>query len=126
MWHGPHTNEQLIGKAIAGKRDQACSWPVPTRHDPANPIAYGVNGRPDYIRNAIDGTLQRLRILLNQTTRNELTPTWPSKKPGAMADLGETGQYLGLERGVRRYSERAHKVHPISALQSEYSLWSRD
>lgn len=129
--YGPHTNEQLIGKAIAGKRDQAfLASKFGIVRDPANPIVRGVNGRPEYIRNAIDGTLQRLGVdTLDLYYQHRIDPDVAIEETvGAMADLVKQGKvrYLGLSEASAATLERAHKVHPISALQSEYSLWSRD
>ncbi|MEG8244352.1 aldo/keto reductase [Pseudomonas paracarnis] len=129
--YGPHTNEQLIGKAIAGKRDQVfLASKFGIVRDPANPVLRGVNGRPDYIRNAIDGTLQRLGVdTLDLYYQHRIDPDVAIEETvGAMADLVKQGKvrYLGLSEASAATLERAHKVHPISALQSEYSLWSRD
>ncbi|OWQ40933.1 aldo/keto reductase [Pseudomonas lactis] len=129
--YGPHTNEQLIGKAIAGKRDQVfLASKFGIVRDPANPVVRGVNGRPDYIRNAIDGTLQRLEVdTLDLYYQHRIDPNVAIEETvGAMADLVKQGKvrYLGLSEASAATLERAHKVHPISALQSEYSLWSRD
>lgn len=129
--YGPHTNEQLIGKAIVGKRDQVfLASKFGIVRDPANPVVRGVNGRPDYIRNAIDGTLQRLGVdTLDLYYQHRIDPDVTIEETvGAMADLVKQGKvrYLGLSEASAVTLERAHKVHPISALQSEYSLWSRD
>lgn len=129
--YGPHTNEQLIGKAIVGKRDQVfLASKFGIVRDPANPVVRGVNGRPDYIRNAIDGTLQRLGVdTLDLYYQHRIDPDVAIEETvGAMADLVKQGKvrYLGLSEASAVSLERAHKVHPISALQSEYSLWSRD
>ena len=129
--YGPHTNEQLIGKAIAGKRDQVfLASKFGIVRDPANPALRGVNGRPEYIRNAIDGTLQRLGIdTLDLYYQHRIDPNVAIEETvGAMAELVKQGKvrYLGLSEASAATLERAHKVHPISALQSEYSLWSRD
>jgi len=129
--YGPHTNEQLIGKAIAGKRDQVfLASKFGIVRDPANPVVRGVNGRPEYIRNAIDGTLQRLGVdTLDLYYQHRIDPDVAIEETvGAMADLIKQGKvrYLGLSEESAATLERAHKVHPISALQSEYSLWSRD
>ena len=129
--YGPHTNEQLIGKAIAGKRDQVfLASKFGIVRDPANPVLRGVNGRPDYIRNAIDGTLQRLGVdTLDLYYQHRIDPDVAIEETvGAMADLVTQGKvrYLGLSEASAATLERAHRVHPISALQSEYSLWSRD
>lgn len=129
--YGPHTNEELIGKAIAGKRDQVfLASKFGIVRDPANPALRGVNGRPDYIRNAIDGTLRRLGVeTLDLYYQHRIDPNVAIEETvGAMAELVQQGKvrYLGLSEASAVTLERAHKVHPISALQSEYSLWSRD
>ncbi|MBT2372800.1 aldo/keto reductase [Pseudomonas fluorescens] len=129
--YGPHTNETLIGKAIAGKRDQVfLASKFGIVRDPANPALRGVNGRPEYIRQSIDGTLQRLGIdTLDLYYQHRIDPDVAIEETvGAMAELVKQGKvrYLGLSEASVATLERAHKVHPISALQSEYSLWSRD
>ncbi|MBE8592044.1 aldo/keto reductase [Pseudomonas sp. MAFF 301449] len=129
--YGPHSNEQLIGKAIAGKRDQVfLASKFGIVRDPANPALRGVNGRPEYIRDAINGTLQRLGVdTLDLYYQHRIDPQVAIEETvGAMADLVKEGKvrYLGLSEASAATLERAHKVHPISALQSEYSLWSRD
>lgn len=129
--YGPHTNEQLIGKAIVGKRDQVfLASKFGIVRDPANPTLRGVNGRPDYIRDAINGTLQRLGVeTLDLYYQHRIDPQVAIEETiGAMAELVKQGKvrYLGLSEASATTLERAHKVHPISALQSEYSLWSRD
>lgn len=129
--YGPHTNEHLIGQAIAGKRDQVfLASKFGIVRDPANPALRGVNGRPEYIRTAIDGTLRRLGIeTLDLYYQHRIDPEVAIEETvGAMADLVKQGKvrYLGLSEASAATLERAHKVHPISALQSEFSLWSRD
>lgn len=129
--YGPHTNEQLIGKAIAGKRDQVfLASKFGIVRDPANPRARGVNGRPEYIHAAINGTLQRLGVeTLDLYYQHRIDPDVAIEETvGAMAELVKLGKvrYLGLSEASAATLERAHNVHPISALQSEYSLWSRD
>lgn len=129
--YGPHTNEALIGKAITGKRDQVfLASKFGIVRDPANPALRGVNGRPEYIRKAIDGTLQRLGVeTLDLYYQHRIDPEVAIEETvGAMAELVQQGKvrYLGLSEASAATLERAHKVHPISALQSEYSLWSRD
>lgn len=129
--YGPHTNEELIGKAIAGKRDQVfLASKFGIVRDPANPALRGVNGRPEYIRDAIDGTLKRLGVeTLDLYYQHRIDPEVAVEETvGAMAELVKQGKvrYLGLSEASAATLERAHKVHPISALQSEYSLWSRD
>ena len=129
--YGPHTNEQLIGQAIAGKRDQVfLASKFGIVRDPANPALRGVNGRPEYIRDAIDGTLRRLGIeTLDLYYQHRIDPEVAIEETvGAMAELVKQGKvrYLGLSEASAATLERAHNVHPISALQSEFSLWSRD
>jgi len=129
--YGPHTNEALIGKAIAGKRDQVfLASKFGIVRDPANPALRGVNGRPEYNREAIDGTLKRLGVeTLDLYYQHRIDPEVAIEETvGAMAELVKQGKvrYLGLSEASAATLERAHKVHPISALQSEYSLWSRD
>ena len=129
--YGPHTNEALIGKAIAGKRDQVfLASKFGIVRDPANPALRGVNGRPEYIREAIDGTLKRLGVeTLDLYYQHRIDPEVAIEETvGAIAELVKQGKvrYLGLSEASAATLERAHKVHPISALQSEYSLWSRD
>ncbi|MGE8177462.1 aldo/keto reductase [Pseudomonas fluorescens] len=129
--YGPHTNEELIGKAIAGKRDQVfLASKFGIVRDSTNPTARGVDGRPEYIRAAIDGTLKRLGVdTLDLYYQHRVDPDVAIEETvGAMADLVQAGKvrYLGLSEASAITLERAHKVHPISALQSEYSLWSRD
>jgi aryl-alcohol dehydrogenase-like predicted oxidoreductase len=129
--YGPHTNEALIGKAIVGKRDQVfLASKFGIVRDPANPTLRGVDGRPEYIRNAIDGTLRRLGVeTLDLYYQHRIDPEVAIEETvGAMAELVKQGKvrYLGLSEASAATLERAHKVHPISALQSEYSLWSRD
>ncbi|WP_294736080.1 aldo/keto reductase [uncultured Pseudomonas sp.] len=129
--YGPHTNEALIGKAIAGKRDQVfLASKFGIVRDPSNPALRGVNGRPEYIRSAIDGTLKRLGVeTLDLYYQHRIDPEVAIEETvGAMAELVKQGKvrYLGLSETSAATLERAHKVHPISALQSEYSLWSRD
>jgi aryl-alcohol dehydrogenase-like predicted oxidoreductase len=129
--YGPHTNEALIGKAIVGKREQVfLASKFGIVRDPSNPTARGVNGRPEYIRTSIDGTLKRLGVeTLDLYYQHRIDPQVAIEETvGAMAELVKTGKvrYLGLSEASAATLERAHKVHPISALQSEYSLWSRD
>ncbi|EJM47999.1 putative oxidoreductase, aryl-alcohol dehydrogenase like protein [Pseudomonas sp. GM33] len=129
--YGPHSNEELIGKAIAGKRDQVfLASKFGIVRDPTNPGARGVNGRPEYIRQSIDGTLKRLGVdTLDLYYQHRIDPQVAIEETvGAMAELVSAGKvrYLGLSEASVATLERAHKVHPINALQSEYSLWSRD
>ncbi|MEE8874253.1 aldo/keto reductase [Pseudomonas helleri] len=129
--YGPHTNEELIGQAIRGKRDQVfLATKFGIVRDPANPSARGISGRPDYIQASVEGSLKRLGVdTLDLYYQHRMDPNVPIEETvGAMADLVKAGKvrYLGLSEASAATLERAHKVHPISALQSEYSLWSRD
>ena len=129
--YGPHTNEELIGQAIRGKRDQVfVASKFGIVRDPANPAFRAVSGRPEYIRQSIEGSLKRLGVeTIDLYYQHRIDPNVPIEETvGAMADLVKAGKvrYLGLSEASATTLERAHKVHPISALQSEYSLWSRD
>jgi len=129
--YGPHSNEELIGRAIRGKREQVfLASKFGIVRDPANPAARGVDGRPEYVRAAIDGSLRRLGVdTLDLYYQHRVDPDVAIEETvGAMAELVQAGKvrYLGLSEASAATLERAHKVHPISALQSEYSLWSRD
>ncbi len=129
--YGPHTNEVLVGKAIAGRRNQVfLATKFGIVRDPNDPGARGFNGRPEYVRAACDASLKRLGIdhidLYYQHRVDKNVPI--EETVGAMADLVKAGKvrYLGLSEASAQTIERAHKVHPITALQSEYSLWTRD
>ncbi|KQB54146.1 aldo/keto reductase [Pseudomonas endophytica] len=129
--YGPHTNEALIGHAIRGKRDQVfLASKFGILRDPANPAARGISGRPEYIRASIEGSLKRLGVeTLDLYYQHRMDPNVPIEETvGAMAQLVQAGKvrYLGLSEASAATLERAHKVHPISALQSEFSLWSRE
>ena len=129
--YGPYKNEELVGKAIRGKRDQLI---IATKfgivRDPANPQARGVSGRPEYIRKACEGSLKRLGIgyieLYYQHRVDRNTPI--EETVGAMAELVKEGKirHIGLSEAGPETLRRAAKVHAITALQSEYSLWTRD
>ncbi|MDQ1120974.1 MULTISPECIES: aldo/keto reductase [Pseudoxanthomonas] len=129
--YGPHTNEELVGKAIQGRREAVF---VATKfgivRDPANPQARGINGRPDYVRASIEGSLRRLGTdHVDLYYQHRVDPTVPIEDTvGAMARLVEEGKvrYLGLSEAAPETLRRAHAVHPITALQTEYSLWTRD
>lgn len=129
--YGPHTNEELLGEALRGKRDQAfIASKFGIVRDPANPHLRGVDGSPAYIRTAIEGTLKRLGIdTLDLYYQHRVDPQVPIEETiGAMAELVKSGKvrYLGLSEASAQTLERASKVHPIAALQTEYSLWSRE
>ncbi|HBL7238414.1 aldo/keto reductase [Serratia liquefaciens] len=129
--YGPHTNEQLIGKAIKGKRQQVfLATKFGIVRDPANPAARGVSSRPEYIRRSVEGSLKRLGVeVIDLYYQHRVDPEVPIEEVvGTMADLISEGKirYIGLSEASVATLERAHKVHPITALQTEYSLWTRD
>lgn len=129
--YGPHTNEQLIGKAIKGKRQQVfLATKFGIVRDPANPAARGVSSRPEYIRRSVEGSLKRLEVeVIDLYYQHRVDPEVPIEEVvGTMADLISEGKirYIGLSEASVATLERAHKVHPITALQTEYSLWTRD
>lgn len=129
--YGPHINEQLIAKAIKGQRDKVF---IATKfgivRDSANPQARGINGTPDYIRKSVEGSLQRLNIeTIDLYYQHRIDPQTPIEETiGALAELVKAGKirYIGLSEPSSKTLERAHKIHPVTAVQSEYSLWSRD
>jgi aryl-alcohol dehydrogenase-like predicted oxidoreductase len=129
--YGPHTNEVLVGKALAGRRDEAV---IATKfgivRDPDEPARRGVNGRPEYVRRACEGSLARLGVdHIDLYYQHRVDPDTPIEETvGAMAELVEQGKvrFLGLSEAAPATIRRAHAVHPISALQTEYSIWSRD
>ncbi|MDO8210572.1 aldo/keto reductase [Conexibacter sp. CPCC 206217] len=127
--YGPHTNERLVGRAIADRRDQVV---LATKFGNAiEPDGRrSVKGSPEYVRSACDASLQRLGVdyidLYYQHRVDKNTPI--EETVGAMAELVQAGKvrYLGLSEASPETIRRAHAVHPISALQTEYSLWTRD
>jgi aryl-alcohol dehydrogenase-like predicted oxidoreductase len=129
--YGPYKNEELVGKAIRGKRDQLI---IATKfgivRDPANPQVRGVSGRPEYIRKACEGSLKRLGIdYIDLYYQHRVDPNTPIEETvEAMAELLKEGKirHLGLSEAGPDTLRRAAKVHAITALQSEYSLWTRD
>jgi len=128
--YGPFTNEKLIGKAIRGRRDEVVLATKFGNMRGEDGSFLGINGSPDYIRRACDASLQRLGVevidLYYQHRVDTKTPI--EETAGAMSELVQAGKvrYLGLSEAAPATIRRAHKVHPISALQTEYSLWSRD
>ena len=129
--YGPHTNEELVGRAIKGRRGQAF---VATKfgivRDPAQPQARGVNGRPEYVRASCEGSLKRLGVeTIDLYYQHRVDKSVPIEETiGAMAELVQAGKvrYLGLSEASGQTLARACAVHPIAALQSEFSLWTRD
>ena len=129
--YGPYTNEELVGQAIRGRRDRVVlATKFGIVRDPANPTTRGVSGRPEYVRASCEGSLRRLGIdVIDLYYQHRVDPSVPIEETvGAMAELVRQGKvrYLGLSEAGPATLRRAHAVHPVSALQSEYSLWSRD
>jgi aryl-alcohol dehydrogenase-like predicted oxidoreductase len=129
--YGPYTNEELVGRAIKGQRDSVVlATKFGIVRDPANPTQRAVNGRPDYVRKACEASLRRLRVdTIDLYYQHRVDPATPIEDTvGAMAQLVQEGKvrYLGLSEAGPETLRRACTVHPITALQSEYSLWSRD
>jgi aryl-alcohol dehydrogenase-like predicted oxidoreductase len=128
--YGPHTNERTVGKALKGRRDGAILATKFGIVRDGQSTNRGVNGHPDYVRSACDASLERLGVeRIDLYYQHRVDPTIPIEETvGAMAGLVSQGKvrYLGLSEAAPATIRRAHKVHPISALQTEYSLWSRD
>jgi aryl-alcohol dehydrogenase-like predicted oxidoreductase len=129
--YGFGANEQLVGAAIADRRDEVVlATKFGLVRDRENPSARGVNGRPDYVGRACDASLRRLGLdHIDLYYQHRVDPDVPIEETvGAMAELVDAGKvrFLGLSEASAETIRRAHDVHPISALQSEYSLWTRD
>jgi aryl-alcohol dehydrogenase-like predicted oxidoreductase len=129
--YGPHTNEELVGRAIKGKRDKiVLATKFGIVRDPKNPAARGVSGKPEYVRQSCEGSLRRLGVdTIDLYYQHRVDPNTPIEETvGAMAQLVKEGKvrYLGLSEAGAETLKRAVKIHPIAALQTEYSLWSRD
>jgi aryl-alcohol dehydrogenase-like predicted oxidoreductase len=129
--YGPYTNEQLVGRAIQGCRERVI---IATKfgivRDPKEPKARGVNGRPEYVRKSCEESLKRLGIdTIDLYYQHRVDPNTPIEETvGAMANLIQQGKirHIGLSEAGPDTLRRAARVHPIAALQSEYSLWTRD
>ncbi|MCF8150597.1 MAG: aldo/keto reductase [Sulfuritalea sp.] len=129
--YGPHTNEELVGRAIKGRRDEVL---IATKfgilRDPKDASVRGFDSSPAYVRRAVESSLQRLGVTtIDLYYQHRVDPKVPIEDTvGALADLVKAGKvrYLGLSEASAATLERAHAVHPITALQSEYSLWSRN
>ncbi len=128
--YGPFTNERLVGRAIAGRRDEvtlATKFGNERRDDGS---WVGINGRPEYVRSACEASLVRLGVEhIDLYYQHRVDKTVPIEETvGAMAELVAAGKvrYLGLSEASPATIRRAHAVHPITALQTEYSLWTRD
>ncbi|HSY44227.1 MAG TPA: aldo/keto reductase [Candidatus Acidoferrum sp.] len=129
--YGPHINEELVGRAIQGRRGKVViATKFGTVRDPNNPAARSINGKPDYVRASCEGSLRRLKVdVIDLYFQHRVDPNTPIEETvGAMAQLVKEGKvrFIGLSEAGAQTIRRAHKVHPISALQSEYSLWTRD
>jgi aryl-alcohol dehydrogenase-like predicted oxidoreductase len=129
--YGPHKNEVLVGKAIKGRRDKiVLATKFGIVRDPANPMVRGVNGKADYVRKSCEASLRRLGVdTIDLYYQHRVDPATPIEETvGAMAELVKQGKvrYLGLSEASPATLRRAVKMHPIAALQTEYSLWTRD
>jgi len=128
--YGPHTNEELLSQFVRARRSQLVLATKFGNMRGPSVEWLGVNGRPEYVRQACEGSLRRLGIdCIDLYYQHRVDPKVPIEETvGAMADLVREGKvrFLGLSEAAPATIRRAHKVHPISALQSEYSLWTRD
>jgi aryl-alcohol dehydrogenase-like predicted oxidoreductase len=128
--YGPFTNEVLVGKAIAGRRDEVVIATKFANERRADGTRVGINGKPEYVRSACDASLQRLGVdHIDLYYQHRVDPTVPIEDTiGAMSELVSAGKvsYLGMSEAAPATIRRAHAVHPITALQTEYSLWTRD
>jgi aryl-alcohol dehydrogenase-like predicted oxidoreductase len=129
--YGPYTNEELVGRAIKGKRDKVVlATKFGIVRDPAHPTTRAVNGKPDYVRTSCEASLRRLGVdHIDLYYQHRVDPSTPIEETvGAMAQLITEGKirHIGLSEAAPETLRRAVKVHPVTALQTEYSLWSRD
>jgi aryl-alcohol dehydrogenase-like predicted oxidoreductase len=128
--YGPFTNELLVGKAIAGRRDEVVLATKFGNERGEDGSFKGINGRPEYVRAAIDASLQRLGVdSIDLYFQHRVDPDVPIEDTwGALAELTAAGKVraLGISEAAPATIRKAHAVHPIAALQTEYSLWSRD
>ena len=129
--YGPFTNEELVSRALKGQRDRAfLATKFGIVRDPNDPTRRGINGRPEYVRACCETSLQRLGVdTIDLYYQHRVDPATPIEETvGAMAALVQAGKvrYLGLSEASANTLERACAVHPITAVQSEYSLWSRE
>ena len=128
--YGVGRNEELVGKALQGRRDQVVLATKFGNVRAENGAFLGVNGRPDYVKSACEASLRRLKVdSIDLYYQHRVDPDVPIEETvGAMAELVQAGKvrYLGLSEAAPATIHRAHSVHPISALQTEFSLWSRD
>ena len=129
--YGPHTNEVLVGRAIADRRDEVVlATKFGIVRDPDDPAARGQNGTPEYVRQSAEASLRRLGLdHIDLYYQHRVDPRTPIEETvGAMAELVQEGKvrYLGLSEASPDTLRRANAVHQITALQTEYSLWSRE
>lgn len=128
--YGPFTNERLIGKAIAGRRDEVIIATKFGNEVDASGTRTGVNGRPEYVRQAVDGSLQRLGLdVIDLYYQHRVDPNTPVEETfGALGELVTSGKvrYLGISEAAPETIRAAHAAAPISAIQTEYSLFTRD
>jgi aryl-alcohol dehydrogenase-like predicted oxidoreductase len=129
--YGPHTNEELVGRAIAGRRDEVqLATKFGFRLNPDSPWARSVDGSPENVRSAVEGSLTRLGTdHIDLYYQHRIDPGVPIEETvGAMAELVQAGKvrYLGLSEAAPETIRRAHATHPLTAVQMEYSLWTRD
>jgi aryl-alcohol dehydrogenase-like predicted oxidoreductase len=127
--YGPFTNEQLVGRAIAGRPGAVLATKFGNERNPDG-SRVGINGRPEYVRKAADASLARLGVdHIDLYYQHRVDPTVPIEDTwGAMADLVQAGKvrYLGISEAAPETLRRAHATHPVTALQTEWSLWTRD
>jgi aryl-alcohol dehydrogenase-like predicted oxidoreductase len=129
--YGPFTNEELVGRAIRGRRGEVVlATKFGIVRDPSNPSVRGIDGSPPYVRQALEASLKRLDVdCVDLYYLHRVDPKVPIEETvGAMAALVAAGKvrYIGLSEASAQTLERACRVHPVAALQSEYSLWTRD
>ena len=129
--YGPYTNEELVGRAIKSRRGEVVlATKFGIVRDPQNPTARGVCGKPEYVRASCEASLRRLGVeVIDLYYQHRVDPDTPIEETvGAMAELVRAGKvrYLGLSECSAASLRRACAVHPIAALQNEYSLWTRD
>ena len=128
--YGPFTNERLVGRAIAGRRDEAIVATKFGNERTEDGAFLGINGKPEYVRRACDASLARLGVdVIDVYYQHRVDRTVPIEDTwGAMAELVSAGKvrHLGISEAAPETIRRAHAVHPIAALQTEWSLWTRD